>query len=556
MQVRREHRQRLAAPVQPAAAKVQVALAGERADRRGAELLDPLLQADAGLRFAHDSRCDSVELPVEAALKVLGDDRPFGVVALVDEREPERERRVVEDLDVLGPRDDGARRHQGRQVAGLEALARQAGDRDHRIDQARAVAARAAQSDERRHPREDDRGLLGGRQVVERGDDVPAVDLRMVQALRAVVQAVRVAEADRVGSREQPEVRMRRQHAVLVHQRELAVALEHALDHEHHVGPAGVVFVEDQRDRALQGPRHDAFLELGDLLALAQHHRVLADQVESADVAVEVDTHARPVEARRDLLDVGRLAGAVQPLHHHAPVADEAGQDRQGDVGVEAVDRVDFWHVLVALAERRHLQVGIDAEHAAHRQQPIGDEHGGVGHRGNAGRWMSAMRSGARFRAWRGAQRRRGAGVDRAERAGRASQRRQPALRGRGAGPHHWRLDRDAEVRATGVGRHRHRDAEQAGQELLVVERVAVLRARARPRARGRPRRSRSSRCSARAAHGRAGAGAGPASSARGRPCRWPSSAPARATPGAGRSAAARRSRRGRGRSPRCPTAR
>ena len=90
-------------------------------------------------------------------------------------------------------------------------------------------------------------------------------------------------------------------------------------------------------------------LELGHLLAVAHDHRVLADEVEAADVAVEIDAHARPVEARRDLLDVGRLAGAVQALHHHAPVAREARQDRERHLGVEAIDLVDLRHVVVAL---------------------------------------------------------------------------------------------------------------------------------------------------------------------------------------------------------------
>ena len=43
-----------------------------------------------------------------------------------------------------------------------------------------------------------------------------------------------------------------------------------------------------------------------------------------ADVAVEVQPHAGPVEPRRHLLDVRRLARAVQALHHHAPVARKA----------------------------------------------------------------------------------------------------------------------------------------------------------------------------------------------------------------------------------------
>ena len=98
---------------------------------------------------------------------------------------------------------------------------------------------------------------------------------------------------------------------VLVEQRQPAGGFEHALDHEHHVGAAGVIFVEAERDIVLQGPRQDAVAEFGDLQAVPDHDRVLADEVDAADVAVEVDAHARPVEPRRDLLDMGRFAGAV-----------------------------------------------------------------------------------------------------------------------------------------------------------------------------------------------------------------------------------------------------
>ena len=92
-----------------------------------------------------------------------------------------------------------------------------------------------------------------------------------------------VAEPNGVRGREQPERRVRADHLVLVEQGELAVDLEHALDHEHDVGAAGVVFVEHQRRRVLQRPRQDALAELGNLLAVAQHDGVLADQVDPAE---------------------------------------------------------------------------------------------------------------------------------------------------------------------------------------------------------------------------------------------------------------------------------
>ena len=84
-----------------------------------------------------------------------------------------------------------------------------------------------------------------------------------------------------------------------------------------------------------------------------QDDRVLADQVDPADVAVEVDADAGPVQPRRHLLDVRRLAGAVIALDHDPAVVGEAGQDRQRRVAVELVGRVDVGHILGAPAEGR-----------------------------------------------------------------------------------------------------------------------------------------------------------------------------------------------------------
>ena len=208
-------------------------------------------------------------------------------------------------------------------------------------------------------------------QIVELSDDVPAVHLALVDLLGAVVQAAGVAQADRVGGGEQPERRVRPHHPVLVQQRQLALDLEHPLDHEHHVGPAGIVLVEHQRHRVLQRPGQHALAILGDLLAVAQHDRVLADQVDARDVAVEVDPDARPVETGGDLLDVRRFAGAVIALDHHAAVVGEARKDRERGAAIEPVGLVDLRHVLGRLRERRHLQVGVDPEGLPDRDRDV-----------------------------------------------------------------------------------------------------------------------------------------------------------------------------------------
>ena len=52
------------------------------------------------------------------------------------------------------------------------------------------------------------------------------------------------------------------------------------MDDEHDIRPTGVEFVEDQRNRTLERPGHDAFPELGDLQTVAHDDDVAADQVE------------------------------------------------------------------------------------------------------------------------------------------------------------------------------------------------------------------------------------------------------------------------------------
>ena len=169
-----------------------------------------------------------------------------------------------------------------------------------------------------------------------------------------------------------PEGRMRMDHPVLVEQGQLAGDLEHALDHEHHVRTAGVVFVEHQRGVGLQGPGQDALAELGDLLAVPDHDGVLADQVDAADVAVQVDADARPVEARGDLLDMGRLAGAVIALDHDPAVVREAGQNGQCGLVIEEVVLIHFRHVFPDFRKGGNLQFRIDAENLPDRNLHVG----------------------------------------------------------------------------------------------------------------------------------------------------------------------------------------
>ena len=78
----------------------------------------------------------------------------------------------------------------------------------------------------------------------------------------------------------------------------------------------------------------------------------------------------RPVEARRDLLDMRRFAGAVIALDHDAAVVGEAGEDRERGVVIEAIGLVEIRHVLAPGIEKAgHLHVAVDAEGLPHRDR-------------------------------------------------------------------------------------------------------------------------------------------------------------------------------------------
>src|SRR3546814_12452608 len=84
-------------------------------------------------------------------------------------------------------------------------------------------------------------------------------------------------------------MRIRSDDAVLVEQGQLALRFQDALDHEHHVGAPRVIFVEDQGRGGLQRPGKQTFSKFGDLLPVPEDDRVAADEVDAADMRVEVD---------------------------------------------------------------------------------------------------------------------------------------------------------------------------------------------------------------------------------------------------------------------------
>ena len=92
-----------------------------------------------------------------------------------------------------------------------------------------------------------------------------------------MIEAGGVAKADRVRGRKQTEGRMRPDHPTLVEQSQPAGGFQHPLNDEHHVGTAGIVFVETQSHVVLVGPWQDAVAEFGHLQAVTNDDGVLAD---------------------------------------------------------------------------------------------------------------------------------------------------------------------------------------------------------------------------------------------------------------------------------------
>ena len=196
------------------------------------------------------------------------------LVAFVEEGQAEGVADIAEDLGVLRPSDHGAWRHYGGEIAIHEGCPGQVGQMHHLADSFAAcfgvVMGVLGQND----------GAFGVMaEVVQRGDQRPAVHLGLVDLLGAVVKARGVAQTDGVGRGEEAEVLVRGDDLVLIKQGEFAVMFQNALDHEHHIGAACVIFVKHDGDGVSQGPRQDAFMEFSDLFAVTQFDGIFADQV-------------------------------------------------------------------------------------------------------------------------------------------------------------------------------------------------------------------------------------------------------------------------------------
>ena len=194
-----------------------------------------------------------------------------------------------------------------------------------------------------------------------------------------MVEAGGVAESDGVGGGEEAEAGVGRDDAVLIQEGEFALLLQDALDDEHDIGAAGVVFVKDEGDRTLEAPGEESLAEFGDLLAVAQDDGIASDEVDARDVSVKVDADAGPVQARGDLFNVGGFAGAVVSLDHDASAVREAGEDGERGVAVKLVAGVGFRNERGRPRERRHLEVAFNGEGLRDREADVGVSLGEFG---------------------------------------------------------------------------------------------------------------------------------------------------------------------------------
>ena len=122
----------------------------------------------------------------------------------------------------------------------------------------------------------------------------------------------------------------------------------------------------------LQCPGQKAFAEFGNLLVFPQHDRILADEIDAADVAVEIDTDQGPIKPGRDLLDMGGFAGTVVAADHHPPIEGEAGEDCERRVVIKPGGVVEIRDMLARLAEGGNLEVTVDPKGLTDGDRNIG----------------------------------------------------------------------------------------------------------------------------------------------------------------------------------------
>src|SRR5208283_887236 len=124
-------------------------------------------------------------------------------------------------------------------------------------------------------------------QIIQCGDDGPAIHLPLIDLLGSMIKPGGIAKADRVRRRKEAEGGMWPDDPALVEEGETPRHFENTLNNEHHVRAARIIFIETESDIVLQRPGQDAIPELGDLQTVLDDDRVLADEIDAGNVTVE-----------------------------------------------------------------------------------------------------------------------------------------------------------------------------------------------------------------------------------------------------------------------------
>ncbi len=186
-----------------------------------------------------------------------------------------------------------------------------------------------------------------------------------------MIEAGRVAETNGICCCKHAERWMRPDHAALIEKRQTARGFQNALNYEHDIRASRIIFVENQRNIVLIGPRQNTVFEFGNLYAVFDDDCILTDKIDTADMAVEIDTDTRPVEAGCDLFNMGRFTRTVITGNHHATIIGKSCEDRERRGAVKNIIRVYFRHIGIACRIGWHTHVGIDPEHFAYRNRRI-----------------------------------------------------------------------------------------------------------------------------------------------------------------------------------------
>src|SRR5262249_13804098 len=99
---------------------------------------------------------------------------------------------------------------------------------------------------------------------------------------------------------------------------------------------------------------------------------VLADQIDAADVAVEIYAHAGPIEFGRHLLDLRGFAGTMLAGAYYAAVLSQARTNVECGWAIVTIVSVNIRHVCIALRMSPSSEMPVYSEDVPNRRFHLG----------------------------------------------------------------------------------------------------------------------------------------------------------------------------------------